>query len=241
MARLPLGRVRAPEQPGDLLRQPRLGLGRQGRPRPRARPACARRRRRGAGRRADRAGFGSTWDVPSWDAASMRRMCRASGRSVRTEMRGASGSAVAGWSMSVAARRTRRRRPSAKRTAMNPAPRAHASDSTFSRSPRSGWCGSTIVTSGTTRSETEADPSVPLGKYPMPFPEGLVGGDEQRAALVAGGDELEDDAGLGLVLGDVGDVVEDQQVVLVELGDGGLELRGRAARPAASARGRWCG
>ena len=48
-----------------------------------------------------------------------------------------------------------------------------------------------------------------VGKYPMPFAEGLVRGDEQRSTLVARGDELEDDACFCLVLGDVGDVVED--------------------------------
>ena len=42
-------------------------------------------------------------------------------------------------------------------------------------------------------------------------------------------DQLEQDAGLGLILGDVGEVVEDQQVVVVELGDGAFE-RELAAR-----------
>ena len=64
-----------------------------------------------------------------------------------------------------------------------------------------------------------------IGEDAAPFAEGLVGGDEHGAPFVARGDELEDDAGFGLVLGDVGDVVEDEQVVLVELGDGGLELQ----------------
>ena len=56
-----------------------------------------------------------------------------------------------------------------------------------------------------------------------PFAEGLVGGDQQGSPLVSGTDEFEQDAGFGLVLGDIGEVVEDQQVVLVELGDGGFE------------------
>ena len=56
-----------------------------------------------------------------------------------------------------------------------------------------------------------------------PFAEGLVGGDEERASLVAGADELKEHAGFGLVFGDVGDVIEDQQVEFVELGDGGFE------------------
>jgi hypothetical protein len=53
--------------------------------------------------------------------------------------------------------------------------------------------------------------------------EGLVGRDEQGSAFIAGGDQLEQHTGLGLILGDVGDIVEDQQLVLVELGDGGFE------------------
>ena len=51
----------------------------------------------------------------------------------------------------------------------------------------------------------------------------LVGRDEQGSAFIAGGDQLEQHAGLGLTLADIGDVVEDQQLVLVELGDGGFE------------------
>ena len=58
----------------------------------------------------------------------------------------------------------------------------------------------------------------------IPRAERLVGGDQQRAAFVAACDELEDDAGLGLALLDVGEVVQDQQVVFVELLDGGGEL-----------------
>ena len=62
-----------------------------------------------------------------------------------------------------------------------------------------------------------------IGEDLAPFAEGLVGGDEDGAALVAGADQLEQDAGLGLVLGDVGEVVEDQEVEAVEPVDGGLE------------------
>ena len=53
-----------------------------------------------------------------------------------------------------------------------------------------------------------------------PLSERLVGGDEQGSPLVAGTDEFEEHAGFGLILGDVGEVVEDQQMVFVELGDG---------------------
>ena len=56
-----------------------------------------------------------------------------------------------------------------------------------------------------------------------PFAKRLVGGDEERPPLVAGADQLEEHAGFGLVFGDVGDVIEDQQVEFVELGDGGFE------------------
>lgn len=41
--------------------------------------------------------------------------------------------------------------------------------------------------------------------------------------LVAGADEFEQDRGFDLILGDVGGILEDQQVIFVELGDGGLK------------------
>ena len=53
----------------------------------------------------------------------------------------------------------------------------------------------------------------------VPSAEGLAGGDHDGAALVARGDKLEEDAGLGVIFLDIGQVVEDQQVELVELGD----------------------
>jgi len=66
-----------------------------------------------------------------------------------------------------------------------------------------------------------------VGEDLAPFAERLVGCDEQGSAFIAGGDQLKQYAGLSLILGDVGDVVEDQQLVLVELGDGGLEPSSR--------------
>ena len=39
----------------------------------------------------------------------------------------------------------------------------------------------------------------------------------------ARGNQFEEDAGLSLILCDIGDIVEDEQVVAVELGDRGLE------------------
>src|SRR5215469_15645788 len=41
-----------------------------------------------------------------------------------------------------------------------------------------------------------------------PFAKGLVGGDQQRAAFVAGANKLKEDAGFSLVFGDVGEVIE---------------------------------
>src|SRR5262249_6828646 len=46
-----------------------------------------------------------------------------------------------------------------------------------------------------------------VGEDVVPFAERLVGGDRQRPALVAHRDQLEQNASLRLVLGDVGDVV----------------------------------
>src|SRR5438105_542916 len=56
-----------------------------------------------------------------------------------------------------------------------------------------------------------------------PFAERLVGGDQEGSPLVAGADELKEHAGFGLVFGDVGEVIQDQQVEFVELGNGGFE------------------
>src|SRR6516162_6221760 len=50
----------------------------------------------------------------------------------------------------------------------------------------------------------------------IPFAEGLIGGNQDRAPLVARADELEQHAGLGLVLGDVGKIIEDQKVEAIE-------------------------
>jgi len=64
---------------------------------------------------------------------------------------------------------------------------------------------------------------------PIPGAEGLVGGDGEAAALIAPCDQLEEDGRLGLVLVGVGDVVEDDEVELVELGERGLEGEGEVA------------
>ena len=58
-----------------------------------------------------------------------------------------------------------------------------------------------------------------VGEYLPPFAEGLIGGDHRGARFVSGADQLEEDARFSLVLGDIGDVVENQEVIFVELGD----------------------
>lgn len=52
-----------------------------------------------------------------------------------------------------------------------------------------------------------------------PFAEWLIGSDEHRSPLVTGADQFEQHAGLGLILGDIGEVVEDEQMIFVEFGD----------------------
>ena len=56
-----------------------------------------------------------------------------------------------------------------------------------------------------------------------PFAKGLVCGDEEGSSLVPGADEFKEHTGFGLVFGDVGEVIEDQEVEFVELGNGGFE------------------
>ncbi len=80
-----------------------------------------------------------------------------------------------------------------------------------------------------------------IGEDPTPLAEGLVGGDHQGAALVAGADQLEQHARLGLILGYVGEVVEDQQVEAVEPADGRLQAEVAPGNLQLFGRGRWCG
>src|SRR3546814_9989435 len=51
----------------------------------------------------------------------------------------------------------------------------------------------------------------------VPCRKWLVGGNGERVAFVAVGDELEQGAGLDLVLADVGQIVEHDEIELVEL------------------------
>ena len=62
-----------------------------------------------------------------------------------------------------------------------------------------------------------------IGEDGIPFPEGLVGRDQHGAAFVSRADEFEEHTGFGLLLGNVGDVIEDQQMELVEFCDGAFE------------------
>jgi len=55
------------------------------------------------------------------------------------------------------------------------------------------------------------------------FAERLVGGDEHGAALVARANQFEQNDRFRLVIGDVGEIVEDRQMIFVELGDYRLE------------------
>ena len=59
-----------------------------------------------------------------------------------------------------------------------------------------------------------------IGKDPVPIPERLICRDGDGASFVSGTDQLEQDAGFGLVLGDVGHVIEDDQLVFVQACDG---------------------
>src|ERR1044071_5649851 len=56
-----------------------------------------------------------------------------------------------------------------------------------------------------------------------PVAEWLISGDQHGAPLVAASDQLEQHTCFGLVLANVGDVIKDQEVVLVELGQRAFE------------------
>src|SRR5271163_3767554 len=58
-----------------------------------------------------------------------------------------------------------------------------------------------------------------VGKDLAPFAKWLIGRYQHGFPLVTCGDQLEQYAGFGLVLGDIGDVVEDKQIVAIEFGD----------------------
>ena len=58
-----------------------------------------------------------------------------------------------------------------------------------------------------------------IGEDFAPLAERLVGRDQHGSPLISRSDQLEQYAGLSLILGDVGDVVEDEEIVAVEFGD----------------------
>ena len=68
-----------------------------------------------------------------------------------------------------------------------------------------------------------------IGEDLAPFAERLVGGDEGGAALVAGADEFEQDGRFGLILADIGEVIEDQQMEAIEPVDGASSASSRRA------------
>jgi len=57
----------------------------------------------------------------------------------------------------------------------------------------------------------------------FPIRRRLIGGDQHRSPLVSRADQFEQNAGFRLILGDIGEVVEYQQMIFVELGDRRLE------------------
>ena len=70
-----------------------------------------------------------------------------------------------------------------------------------------------------------------VGENLAPFSERLVSRDEQGSAFIAGSYQLEQHTGFGPILGKVGVIVEDQQLILVELGDGGFDPQLSARHP----------
>ena len=64
---------------------------------------------------------------------------------------------------------------------------------------------------------------------PFPFAEWLVGGYHQRSAFISRTDELEENAGFDLVLTNVCEIIQDQQMILIELGDRRFENQLRAS------------
>ena len=68
---------------------------------------------------------------------------------------------------------------------------------------------------------------------PVPGRERLVGGDGEALSLVALGDQLEERARLSLIAAHVADVVQDEQIEPIELGEfgGKAQLAPRALQP----------
>ena len=79
-----------------------------------------------------------------------------------------------------------------------------------------------------------------IGEDFSPFAERLVGGDQQGSPLLSGTDEFQQDAGFGVIRGDIGEIVEDQQVVL-RAWRWRIRERVHGGRFAAVGRNRWFG
>ena len=62
-----------------------------------------------------------------------------------------------------------------------------------------------------------------VGEDLVPGTKWLIGRDGEASGLVAPGDQFEEDGALGLILLGIGDVIEDDEIELVEFGEGGLE------------------
>jgi len=69
-----------------------------------------------------------------------------------------------------------------------------------------------------------------IRKNLIPLSKWLVCGDQQRASLVTRSDQLEQDAGLGMIFVDIREIVENQEVIFVELAQGCFKLK-RLASP----------
>lgn len=62
-----------------------------------------------------------------------------------------------------------------------------------------------------------------VGEDFLPLAEGLIVGDEHGLSFIAGADQFEQNTGFRLVLGDLGEVIKDQEVEAFEPGDRGLK------------------
>ena len=57
-----------------------------------------------------------------------------------------------------------------------------------------------------------------IGEDVVPVLEGLIAGDDQRPPLISLGDELEEDAGLALILPGIAKIVQNQAIKAIQLG-----------------------
>lgn len=64
----------------------------------------------------------------------------------------------------------------------------------------------------------------------VPVFEGLVAGDDQGSPLISLGDEFEEHAGFGLIFSDVAEIIQDEALVPIELGQGGRQFEIAASR-----------